>query len=117
MRIINKFPEAPNKDVGEGLNTAFAAMRKLRLKDPVIEQKDHSVQVNIRHEPLASPEELILSYLDSHDTIKNKTAREICGIGSENKVKSVFNRLIKAGKIEKIKSRSLANTSYRKVRL
>jgi ATP-dependent DNA helicase RecG len=36
VRIINKFPNPPNKDVGEGLNTAFDAMRKLSLKDPVI---------------------------------------------------------------------------------
>ncbi|HWN49930.1 MAG TPA: ATP-binding protein [Xanthobacteraceae bacterium] len=28
VRIINKFPNAPNKDVGEGLNTAFEAMRE-----------------------------------------------------------------------------------------
>jgi ATP-dependent DNA helicase RecG len=26
VRLINKFPNPPNKDVGEGLNTAFAAM-------------------------------------------------------------------------------------------
>ena len=30
VRLINKFPNAPNKDVGEGLNTAFAAMKALR---------------------------------------------------------------------------------------
>src|SRR5438552_951508 len=29
VRLINKFPEPPNKDVGEGLNTAFAAMKQL----------------------------------------------------------------------------------------
>lgn len=27
VRLINKFPDPPNKDVGEGLNTAFAAMK------------------------------------------------------------------------------------------
>jgi len=32
VRLINKFPDPPNKDIGEGLNTAFSAMRKLRLK-------------------------------------------------------------------------------------
>ena len=31
VRLINKFPDPPNKDVGEGLNTAFEAMKKLRL--------------------------------------------------------------------------------------
>lgn len=29
VRIINKFPNPPNKDVGEGLNTAFRAMKRL----------------------------------------------------------------------------------------
>jgi ATP-dependent DNA helicase RecG len=28
VRLINKFPNPPNKDVGEGLNTAFQAMRR-----------------------------------------------------------------------------------------
>ena len=34
VRLINKFPNPPNKDVGEGLNTAFRAMRNLNLRDP-----------------------------------------------------------------------------------
>lgn len=34
VRLINKFPNPPNKDVGEGLNSAFEAMRKIRMKDP-----------------------------------------------------------------------------------
>lgn len=29
VRLANKFPDAPYKDVGEGLNTAFEAMREL----------------------------------------------------------------------------------------
>jgi ATP-dependent DNA helicase RecG len=40
VRLINKFPNPPNKDVGEGLNTAFQAMRKMKLKDPVVECHD-----------------------------------------------------------------------------
>jgi ATP-dependent DNA helicase RecG len=35
VRLVNKFPEPPNKDVGEGLNTAFQAMHRLRLKPPI----------------------------------------------------------------------------------
>jgi ATP-dependent DNA helicase RecG len=62
VRLINKFPEAPNKDVGEGLNTAFAAMHKMGLKEPVIANLENAVLVTIRHEPLASPETLILEY-------------------------------------------------------
>ena len=76
VRFINKFPNAPNKDVGEGLNTAFDAMEKLRLKAPIIEETETSVLVTIKHERLASPEELVVEYLQHHDSIKNAVGRE-----------------------------------------
>ena len=93
VRLINKFPDAPNKDVGEGLNTAFEAMTKLRLKVPRIEEKDNAVLVTIKHERLASPEELIIEYLLHHDTVKNSIGRTVTGIKSENTMKNVFYRL------------------------
>ena len=83
VRVINKFPEPPNKDIGEGLNTAFAAMTKLGLKEPVIVEKENSVLVLLKHEPLASPEQVILEHLESHPTIRNKEAREICHIPAD----------------------------------
>ena len=43
VRLINKFPNPPNKDVGEGLNTAFQAMRKIRLQEPEVSETDQSV--------------------------------------------------------------------------
>lgn len=102
VRIINKFSDPPNKDVGEGLNTAFEAMRTLKLKDPVISQTSSSVLVKIRHERLASPEEGILQYLERNDQITNSIARELTGIGSENKVKEAFYRLRDRGRIERV---------------
>lgn len=102
VRLINKFPDPPNKDVGEGLNTAFEAMRKLRLKDPVIEQHANSVLVQIRHESLASPEDQVMEFLESNDRINNSKGRELCHIGSENVMKRVFERLIDRDLIERI---------------
>jgi len=93
VRIINKFPNPPNKDVGEGLNTAFEAMEKLRLKKPIIEERDSSVLVTLRHESLGSPEQLVMEYLETHADITNATARELTGIKSENTMKNVFYRL------------------------
>ena len=103
VRIINKFPDAPNKDVGEGLNTAFAAMEKLRLKDPEIHETENSVLVIIKHEKLASPEEQIIEYLQTHDRIKNGQGRKITGISSENTMKGVFYRLRDSGFITLVK--------------
>jgi len=114
VRIINKFPNPPNKDVGEGLNTAFEAMRKLHLRDPIIKQLDNSVLVEIRHEPLASPEELVLQYLETNPKINNSKAREICHIGSENVMKRVFERLTNSDLIERVPGLQGRATAYQK---
>ncbi len=58
-------------------------MTKLGLKTPIIEERDNSVLVSIRHEPLASPEETILDYLETHETIRNRVARQITYIGGD----------------------------------
>ena len=113
VRLINKFPDPPNKDVGEGLNSAFEAMRRLRLKPPQIVETDHSVLVHIRHEKLASPGQQIMEFLGEHDEIRNRQAREITGIGSENEMKRIFQRMMKAGEIESIPGRSRPLSAYR----
>jgi ATP-dependent DNA helicase RecG len=102
VRLINKFPDPPNKDVGEGLNTAFEAMTKLRLKEPEIEERENSVVVHIAHSPLASPEETVMAYLETHETITNSIARDLTGIRSENTMKEVFYRLAKRDLIERV---------------
>jgi ATP-dependent DNA helicase RecG len=113
VRLINKFPNPPNKDVGEGLNTAFTAMRAMKLKPPVIEQKGGNVMVVLKHEPLASPEEIILEYLKDHDRITNRIARELSFIGSENKMKGILQRLVKNGHIELVPGTTRYSAAYR----
>lgn len=114
VRIINKFPNPPNKDVGEGLNTAFRAMKRLQLKEPEIVQKDFSVLIVIKHEQLASPEERIMQYLESHRSINNGEAREICVIREDWRIRAIFARMVEAGMIEKIPGSTTSNTAYRK---
>jgi ATP-dependent DNA helicase RecG len=102
VRLINRFPDPPNKDVGEGLNTAFEAMEKLRLKKPTIEEREHSVLVTLRHESLGSPEQLVMEYLKANDEITNAIGRELSGIKSENTMKEVFYRLRDRGLLEQV---------------
>jgi ATP-dependent DNA helicase RecG len=113
VRWINKFPNPPNKDVGEGLRTAFDAMRSLKLKAPEITETANAVVVTIRHETLASPEEMILEFLGKNDEISNSVVRSLTGIGSENKVKRIFQKMVKAGELEPIPGRSLRAAAYR----
>jgi ATP-dependent DNA helicase RecG len=115
VRLINKFPNPPNKDVGEGLNTAFRAMRDMRLKPPLVKQEGGYVKVTLKHEPLATPEELILEFLRANDQITNKQAREICFIGSENRMKRVFQRMMTNGLIELVPGTTRYTAAYRRV--
>ncbi|MDR3449053.1 MAG: ATP-binding protein [Alphaproteobacteria bacterium] len=117
VRLINKFPDPPNKDVGEGLNTAFEAMKKNRLKPPIIEERDHSVIVHIRHASLASPHEVVLGYLENNDEITNMIARDLTGIRSENSMKVVFLALKRRGMIEPVPGKTTGGkAAWRKVR-
>lgn len=114
VRLLNKFPDPPNKDVGEGLNTAFEKMHQLGLKEPTIEEKDNDVRVTIRHEQLASPEDAIMKYLEMHPTIKNKQAREITHVRADYQMKSIFKRMEDKKLIEQVPGTVTSNTAYRK---
>ena len=100
VRLVNKFKNPPNKDVGEGINTAFEAMEKLRLKKPFFSETDSGLMVVLTHESLASPEQLVLEYLAANVEVTNQQARELTGIKSENTMKNVFYRLRDAEQIE-----------------
>jgi len=112
VRLLNKFRNPPNKDVGEGLNTAFEAMKKLRLKQPLIEQKENGVLVTLRHEKLGSSDQMIVEFLRINDQINNSIARELCSIGSENTVKRIFAKLVKAGVLQRVPNRPLNKAGY-----
>ena len=112
VRIINKFPNPPNKDVGEGLNTAFQSMANLRLKPPEIYEREASVIVLIKHESLASLEATIMSYLNNNKEITNKIARRECGIESEETIKNIFCKLRDRKLIERVRGRSQNRSAW-----
>ena len=100
--------------MGEGLNTAFEKMHQLGLRDPNIEERDSDVLVTIRHEPLASPEQTILKYLESHSTIRNKEAREITHIRDSDKMKTILRRMAERGEIEGVPGKRFGGMAYQK---
>jgi ATP-dependent DNA helicase RecG len=114
VRVINKFPDPPNKDIGEGLNTAFEAMKKLRLQPPEVSQPENSVLVTIKHVRLASAADIVMQYLDNNEQITNREARQITGIRSENSMKNVFNRLRGKGLIEQVPGTGGFSSAWRK---
>ena len=100
--MLSKYKNAPNKDIGEGLNTAFQKMKEWKMRNPEIIEEENYVRVVIPHASLATPQEAIMEFLANNPTITNKQARDITGIKSENAVKSEFYKLRDTGKIEMI---------------
>ena len=91
--LLSRYKEAPNKDIGEGLNTAFQKMKEWKMRTPEILEEENYVRVVIPHASLATPQEAIMEFLLNNSTITNKQARDITGIKSENAVKSEFYKL------------------------
>ena len=112
VRLIAKFPSPPNKDVGEGLNTAFKSMQLLSLGRPDIVETQASVMVRLRHEPLASKEEIIKNFLLKNKNVNNTLAREICNVQSDSIIRKLFHSMIKAGEIEKVPGTRGKGTKY-----
>ena len=100
--MLSRYKSPPNKDIGEGLNTAFQKMKEWRLRNPEIVDEGNFVRVIVPHAPLATPQEAIMEFLQKHGTITNRQARDITGIKSENAVKSEFYKLKETGVIEMI---------------
>lgn len=113
VRTLARYPDAPNKDLGEGLNTAFQKMKEWKLKPPVIEEEPHAVKVTIPHIPLASATDAILEFLETHQEITNRQAREITGIKSENAVKNEFYKLRDLGKLEMVPEKKGSAAAWR----
>ncbi len=115
VRCLNRYKDAPNKDMGEGLNTAFQKMKEWKLKPPVIEEDGNYIKVTIRHAPLALPAEAIMTFLDENVEITNMQARDLTGIQSENAVKKEFYKLRDQKLIERVPGKGGGRAAWRKV--
>lgn len=102
VRTLARYPDAPNKDLGEGLNTTFQKMKEWGFKEPTIEVEGNYVKVTLPHARLAAPTAAIMDFLKSQNIITNRQAREITGIRSENLVKVEFYKLRDEGLIERV---------------
>ncbi|WP_329136616.1 putative DNA binding domain-containing protein [Streptomyces sp. NBC_01476] len=115
VRLLNKYPDPPNKDIGEGLRTVVAKMAEARLQAPEFALEGNYFVVNLGHTPLARPHEIVMEFLDSHDEITNSIGRSLTGISSENSMKDVFYALRNVGKIEMVPGKRGNRSAWRKV--
>lgn len=95
VRAMHKLPDAPNYDIGEGLNTAYNLLEDAGLVEPEMRELDNAFMVVVRHKKLASLQELAMEFLEDNEFIRNRDLRRISREESENKVKKALQKLRK----------------------
>ncbi|AUF95793.1 DNA-binding protein [Pseudomonas sp. 02C 26] len=102
VRLLSKYSSMPNRDLGEGMNTAFQRMRDYGLIDPVIKQADNYVTVTLHYQSNKDPESLVLEFIDAHGYISNAQLRDLTGVLSPEQATSVFAVMRDKGLIRKL---------------
>ncbi|WP_139110049.1 ATP-binding protein [Ensifer sp. LC163] len=110
VRMLHNLPNPVNHDIGEGLDTAKNELKKAGLVDPVFQEKENAFLVIIKHQKIASIEDVILSYIDENPTaeLTNKLVRKLSGEDDMQKVKLALQKLRGAGRIKPVNENASA---------
>ncbi|MEZ5480136.1 MAG: ATP-binding protein [Thiolinea sp.] len=81
VRMLHNLPDPVNHDIGEGLDTAKNELKNAGLVDPEFNEKDNAFIVTIRHQKLASIEDVVMQYFEDNPgaSIGNKLVRQLSG--------------------------------------
>jgi len=95
VRLLHRLPNPVNHDIGEGLDTAKNELRKAGLVEPEFEERGNNFVVIIKHQTIASIEDVIMKYFDDNPTgqLTNKLARQLSGEDDMQKVKKALQKL------------------------
>ena len=114
VRMLHNLPNPVNHDIGEGLDTAKNELKNAGLVDPIFEEKDNSFIVTVKHQRIASIEDVILNYFSENpgSTLTNKLVRQLSGEDDMQKVKSALQKL-RALKVIKLENEDATAFNYR----
>jgi len=100
VRMLHNLPNPLNHDIGESLDTVRNELKKSELVDPDFEERENTFSVVIKHQTIASVEDIILDHLDTNPEaiMTNKLARQISGKDDINRVKKGLQKLRSEGK-------------------
>ncbi len=117
VRMLHNLPNPVNHDIGEGLDTAKNELKKAGLVDPVFDEKENAFVVTIRHQKLASIEDVILQYFSENpsSSISNKLVRQLSGEDDMQKVKLALKKLRASGEI-KVEDENASAFLYRYIK-
>lgn len=102
VRLLSKYSSSPNKDLGEGMNTAFQKMKEWGLVSPAIKESGNYVIVTLYFRANKPHEDLVLEFIDAHGSINNAQLRDLTGALSSEQATSVFSGMREKKYIQRI---------------
>lgn len=117
QRTLNRFNNAPNLDIGEGVDRIFKVMSDSNLYDPrysLVSEKPNSVLLTLYNMQKIEYWDTVSNYLDNNFTITNQETREIVGIQDTPKVSRLLKKWVDDGLLERIESGYKGDIRYKK---
>ena len=104
QRVLSRFQEAPNLDLGEGVNRMFELMTKSNLYEPIygsITRFPNAVHVSLINIRKVDYWDLVSRYIDAKGKITNQEVRKITGIEDTLQTTRLLNEWVSSGLLEK----------------
>lgn len=117
QRTLNRFREAPNLDIGEGVDRMFKVMREHNLYEPLYfppSIRPNSVLLFLLNLQKTEYWDTVNKYLDEHYRITNSEARKITGVRDTLKMSRLLKAWVDRGLLEKKGGRAKKIAYYMK---
>ncbi|MDI6715803.1 MAG: putative DNA binding domain-containing protein [Actinomycetota bacterium] len=117
LRTLNRFKDAPNLDIGEGVDRMFYMMQESNLYEPLYippKLRPNSVLVILYNLQKVEYWDTVNNYLDKNFKITNAEVRSITGIKDTLRASRLLKSWTEKGLLERIGGRSKRVTYYRK---
>ena len=115
QRTLNRFREAPNLDIGEGVDRIFKVMKECNLYEPLYfppNVRPNSVLLFLLNLQKTEYWDTVNKYLNEHYRIINSEARKITGISDTLKMSRLLKAWVDKGLLEKKGGRAKKTAYY-----
>lgn len=93
VRMLARYPDAPNKDLGEGINTVYERMRQAGFIDPILDEDGVNLYVTLKRVPKDDPASVISKFVDQHGHITNRQALDLLALEHPEQATNLFGRM------------------------
>lgn len=93
VRLLAKYPDAVNKDLGEGINTVFERMSKAGFIDPILRDDGVNLYVTLKRAPKDEPASVITKFVEKHGSVTNHQALDILALEHPDQATSIFSKM------------------------